>query len=67
MAAVRARELGRGFLRHRGDRVRLTGDPSGRPDTPARIVAVENAPVRCAASRMRRISAGEKAIAPNAT
>lgn len=38
--AVRARELGRGTL-VMGDRVRLTGDLSGSPDTLARIVAVE--------------------------
>lgn len=38
--AVRARELGRGTV-IMGDRVRLTGDLSGRPDTLARIVAVE--------------------------
>lgn len=38
--AVGARELGRGTV-VMGDRVRLTGDLSGRPDTLARIVAVE--------------------------
>lgn len=38
--AVRAKELGRGAI-VMGDRVRLTGDLSGRPDTLARIVAVE--------------------------
>ncbi|MBS4875853.1 MAG: ribosome small subunit-dependent GTPase A, partial [Actinomyces sp.] len=40
VVAVRARELGRGSV-IMGDRVRLTGDLSGRPDTLARIVAVE--------------------------
>ena len=38
--AVRARELGHGTV-VMGDRVRLTGDLSGRTDTLARIVAVE--------------------------
>ncbi|QWW20321.1 ribosome small subunit-dependent GTPase A [Schaalia sp. 19OD2882] len=38
--AVRAKELGRGSV-VMGDRVRLTGDLSGRVDTLARIVAVE--------------------------
>ncbi|MDN6794991.1 MAG: ribosome small subunit-dependent GTPase A [Propionibacterium sp.] len=40
LQAVRARELGRGSV-VMGDRVRLTGDLTGRPDTLARIVRVE--------------------------
>lgn len=41
LQAVRARELGRGAV-VMGDRVRLTGDLSGRPDALARIVRVED-------------------------
>lgn len=40
LMAVQSRELGRGSIVV-GDRVRLTGDLSGRKDTLARIVAVE--------------------------
>lgn len=40
LTAVKARELGRGAVVV-GDRVRLTGDLSGRKDTLARIVTVE--------------------------
>ena len=54
VVAVRARELGRGSV-IMGDRVRLTGDLSGRPDTLARIVAVEER-----SSRTRRISAARR-------
>ena len=62
----RARELGRGSV-IMGDRVRLTGDLSGRPDTLARIVAVEER-----SSVLRRSledapdQRGEKAIVANA-
>ncbi len=63
--AVRARELGRGSV-IMGDRVRLTGDLSGRTDTLGRIVAVEDR-----ASVLRRSledapdQRGEKAIVAN--
>ena len=66
VVAVRARELGRGSV-IMGDRVRLTGDLSGRPDTLARIVAVEEH-----SSVLRRSledapdQRGEKAIVANA-
>ena len=66
VVAVRARELGRGSV-IMGDRVRLTGDLSGRPDTLARIVAVEER-----SSVLRRSledapdQRGEKAIVANA-
>lgn len=40
LLAVKAREIPRGSVVI-GDMVRLTGDLSGRPDTPARIVQVE--------------------------
>ena len=66
VVAVRARELGRGAV-IMGDRVRLTGDLSGRTDTLARIVAVEER-----ASVLRRCledapdQRGEKAIVANA-
>lgn len=64
--AIRAKELGRGTV-VMGDRVRLTGDISGRIDTLARIVAVEER------SRVLRRSLedapdrkGEKIIVANA-
>lgn len=64
--AVRAKELGRGSI-IMGDRVRLTGDLSGRPDTLARIVAVEE---RSSVLRRSLEDApdhrGEKAIVANA-
>ena len=66
VVAVRARELGRGAV-IMGDRVRLTGDLSGRADTLARIVAVEER-----SSVLRRSledapdQRGEKAIVANA-
>ncbi len=64
--AVRAKELGRGSI-IMGDHVRLTGDLSGRVDTLARIVAVEER-----ATVLRRSledaadQKGEKAIVANA-
>lgn len=64
--AVRAKELGRGSV-VLGDRVRLTGDLSGTPDTLARIVAVEER-----ATVLRRSledapdQKGEKVIVANA-
>ena len=66
VVAVRARELGRGSV-IMGDRVRLTGDLSGHPDTLARIVTVEER-----SSVLRRSledapdQRGEKAIVANA-
>src|SRR4051794_29651628 len=41
VTAMRARELGRHGVVV-GDRVRVVGDPSGRPDTLARIVVIED-------------------------
>lgn len=64
--AIRAKELGRGSV-IMGDRVRLTGDLSGRTDTLGRIVAVEER-----TSTLRRSledapdQKGEKAIVANA-
>lgn len=64
--AVRARELGRGSIII-GDRVRLTGDLSGRTDTLGRIVCVEE---RTTVLRRSLEDApdhrGEKAIVANA-
>lgn len=66
LIGVRARELGRGSL-VLGDRVRMTGDLSGRPDTLARIVAIED---RSTVLRRSRDDAAdersEKAIVANA-
>ena len=60
VVAVRARELGRGSV-IMGDRVRLTGDLSGRPDTLARIVAVEErSSVLRRSLGTRRISAARR-------
>ncbi|WP_026460702.1 ribosome small subunit-dependent GTPase A [Schaalia suimastitidis] len=65
LQAVRARELGRGSV-IMGDRVRLTGDLSGRVDTLGRIVAVDER-----VSTLRRSledapdQRGEKAIVAN--
>jgi len=66
VVGVRARELGRGSL-VLGDRVRLTGDLSGHPDTLARIVSIED---RTSVLRRSRDDAAdersEKAIVANA-
>lgn len=66
LVAVRAKELGRGAV-IMGDRVRVTGDLSGRVDTLARIVAVED---RRTVLRRSLEDApdlrGEKAIVANA-
>ena len=60
VVAVRARELGRGSV-IMGDRVRLTGDLSGRPTRSRASSPSRNAPRCCAApSRTRRISAAKR-------